>query len=408
MPPRHGKSELISKYLPAWVIGALREKVILTCYGSDFAKDWSIKARDLFYAHASTVFDAKVKEGLDTAEHWESTTGGVMYSAGAGGPITGRGADWLIIDDPIKNAEEAYSEVERNKLDEWYRTTAYTRLEPGGVVIMMMTRWHEDDLVGRRLASDEDDWRVINFPAISETQDALGRKPGEALWPARYPIDELRKIELNVGPRVWSAMYQQRPTGTSGNKIQDSWWQSYEELPSDLERIVVSWDTAWSTKESNDFSVAAVWGVNRSGYYLLEVRRDRVEFPELLQWAKRLSERYPNCLHLIEDAASGRPLGQMLRSETRVPVRLQTVQTDKVARLNAIIHNIEEGRCFLPTRATWLEPFLDEHRRFPNSRKDQVDTTSLVLAYFTERYPKGNALRKRVKSGFKESAWHHV
>ena len=405
MPPRHGKSELISKYLPAWIAGALREKVIITSYEADFASEWCVKARELVQEYGQSVFDCKIKDTVNKVDHWETTKGGVMYSAGVGGPLTGKGAQWIIIDDPIKNNEEANSAAAREKADDWFKSTVYTRLEPDAVIIIMMTRWHEDDLIGRRLEQEPDEWEIIDFPAIAFEEDALGRKPGEALWPERFDVPVLKKIEETLGQRWFSAMYQQRPVTGSGNKILHEWWNWYDEPPTQFERIVVSWDTAWGIKERNDYSVSAVWGATKNGYYLLEVLRDRVEFPTLLDWAHDFSSRYLNCLHLVEDAVSGTPLTQMLRRDTDYPVKPQRVSVDKEARLNAVIHMIEAGLCHLPTKAPWLQEFLDEHRRFPGSRKDQVDTTSLVLAHFGEIYPTVIRTESRFQGSLKESRW---
>ena len=183
-------------------------------------------------------------------------------------------------------------------------------------------------------------------------------------------------------------MYQQSPNIEGGDKIQNDWWRYYTEPPTDFERIVVSWDTAWGTKDNNSYSVAAVWGATKNGYYLLELNRERVEYPDLVAWAHQISGRYPGCLHLVEDAASGKALSATLQRETRYPVRPVQVQNDKVSRLNEVIVNIEEGRCYLPQSAPWLHDFLDEHQRFPaTTHNDQVDTTSLVLGYFAKLYP---------------------
>ena len=382
MPPRHGKSELISKYLPAWITGFLREKVIFTAYSSDFASEYGVYARDLIHEHGETVFGTKIRPSMSYASHWETTNGGVMYTVGAGGAITGRGCDWLIIDDPVKNDEEADSATIRAKTASWFRTTAFTRLEPNAVIIIVMTRWHDEDLIGTLLRANPDLWTVVRFPAIAEEEDVLGRKPGDVLWPERWGRAEYAEREAELEPHQWSAMYQQNPVLLSGNRIQREWWQYYDEVPP-IRGIVVAWDTASSTKHGSAYSCAAVWASTDTGYYLLEVRRGRVKFPQLRQWADDLSRDYPNCMHVIEDASTGRPLIDVLRAETKYNVFEQRVHTDKVARLNTVMNIIAGGRCFLPRSAPWLEAFLDEHHRFPaTTYKDQVDTTSLALRHF--------------------------
>lgn len=384
MPPRHGKSELISKYLPAWVAGALRQKVIFTAHSADFASEYGVHARDLIRDYGQEVFNTKINPSMAYASHWETTNGGVMYAVGAGGSITGRGCDWLIIDDPVKNDEEADSSTMRAKIASWFRTTAFTRLEPNGVIIIVMTRWHDEDLIGTLLRNNPDQWRVVRFPAIAEEHDDLGRRPGDVLWPERWTIEDYMEKEAELEPHEWSAMFQQNPTLLGGNKIQSDWWRYYDELPPTL-GTVIAWDAATSAKDGTAYSCAAVWSQTATGYYLREVRRERVEFPELVSWAHDFNSRYPGALNLIEDASSGRPLVQVLRAETRYPVIAVPVHNDKVARLNTVMHMIAGGRCYLPRRAPWLKNFLDEHHRFPQTTyKDQVDTTSLVLRHFMD------------------------
>ena len=383
-PPRHGKSQFFSRYGPPWIVGALGEKVILTSYEARFAASWGAYGRDIISEFGPELFDIKLNPSHVHAEHWETTHGGIMYTSGVGGPLTGKGCDWLIIDDPVKNREESMSATIRENTLDWYRSTAYSRVEAGGVVILMMTRWHEEDLAGVLAAEEPDLWTVINLPAIAEENDPLGRAEGEALWPELWPVPELMLKKRTAQDYWWSALYQQRPTVRGGNKIQSDWWKFYDEheLPAH-ERLVITWDTASTVKKNSAYSVAAVWQQSRNGFHVIELKRDRVEFPELLKWALDLGERYPNALHLVEDASTGIPLQQMLRSETRLPVKAVKVHVDKVARLNEVIHVIEGGRVHLPKHAPWLHDFLEEHRRFPaTTYKDQVDSTTLALKHF--------------------------
>src|SRR5690348_3861723 len=192
MPPRHGKSELVSHYFPAWYLGTRpNRRVILTSYEADFAATWGRKVRDVLAEFGPTLYGVRVRDDSSAANRWDLAehTGG-MVTAGVGGPITGRGADVLIIDDPVKNADDALSATMRERVWEWWRSTAYTRLEPSGAAVLVMTRWHEDDLAGRLLGEMEqggEHWEVLRLPAIAEEEDdALGRHPGEALWPQRF------------------------------------------------------------------------------------------------------------------------------------------------------------------------------------------------------------------------------
>lgn len=219
MPPRHGKSELVSHWTPVWhVENWPHKRVILASYEADFAASWGRKARDTIQRYnelGTKQLRVKLDPNTQAVSHWLTRDRGGMSTAGVGGPITGKGADLLIIDDPIKNWAEAASFNIRENLWNWYRSTARTRVEPGGGVIIAMTRWNEDDLVGRLIRSMKEEggehWEVFDFPAVADEKDILGRKPGDALWPARYDDEEMRVLRASVGQKIWNAMYQQRP-----------------------------------------------------------------------------------------------------------------------------------------------------------------------------------------------------
>jgi hypothetical protein len=221
MPPRHGKSMTVSKWTPTWYLGNWpQKKAMITGYGASFAKDWGRLVRNLCNKHQDRL-GFTLADDSKAVDSWHTEHGGGMCTAGVGGPITGKGADLLIIDDPIKNAEEAFSSTYREALWKWYTTTARTRLHPGGVLVVVMTRWHTDDLVGRLLNEEYSDpsvWRVINFPAVWEQSepDLLGRSKGEALWPARYDIGSLLALKRGMSPEDWLALYQQVPINTAG------------------------------------------------------------------------------------------------------------------------------------------------------------------------------------------------
>lgn len=228
MPPRHGKSELTSKYLPAWFLGTFPDsRIIMIGYGSDFAKEWGRKARDILEEHGR-LFGVSVSKSSAAAEHW-SIEGrlGEMYATGVGGSLTGRGANLLIVDDPIKNSEEANSPTYRRKVHELFQSAAYTRLEPGAAVILIQTRWHPDDLAGRLLRESGvdggDEWTLINLPAIAGIDDPLGRQAGEALWPERYDLARLAKIRKAVGSYFWTSLFQQNPIDEGRNQIKREW-----------------------------------------------------------------------------------------------------------------------------------------------------------------------------------------
>lgn len=215
MPPRHGKSELISRYLPAWYLGTFPDRnVMLVSYEAHQAAKYGRYARNLMIENGPKVFGVSVADDSSAADRWgiQGREGG-MVTAGIGGPLTGKGAHLLIVDDPIKNAEQAVSEVYRDKAWEWWQSTAFTRLEPGGSIIIVQTRWHNDDLAGRvQREQAEEGWDVVSLPAIAEEDDLLGRAVGEPLWPERYPLERLAKMRGGMSPYWWNALFSQRPS----------------------------------------------------------------------------------------------------------------------------------------------------------------------------------------------------
>lgn len=283
----------------------------------------------------------------------------------------------LIIDDPIKNKAEADSKTIRDSIWQWYITTALTRLQPDGAKIVIMTRWHADDLVGRLLkvaASDPkaDQWEVIHFKAINEK--------GEALWPEKFPVDYLEKVrsgqidnpdEPGAGSRAFASLYQGSPSVAEGNIFRREWWKYYREFPA-CQRLVHSWDTAFETKRQNDYSVCTVWGMTASGYYIKDIWRGRVEFPELKRVAISLFDRDKPVAVLIEDAASGKSLKQELRSGTKMPIIPVKVDKDKVVRANSASPTVEAGKVFIPESAPWLFDFVEELSAFPSGEHDDI------------------------------------
>lgn len=390
MPPRHGKSELISHYFPAWWLGTFPEdRVILSSYEADFAATWGRKARTELEEWGPALWDVRVSQESSAANRWDlARHQGGMTTAGVGGPITGRGANLLVIDDPVKNWEEAESPTYRERIWDWWRSTAYPRLEPDGVVVLIMTRWHEDDLAGRILAGDEEEWVELVLPGLAGPDDPLGRAEGEALWPERYDEKTLLATKQVLGSYFWAALYDQRPAPPTGRILQREWLQYYDEPP-DIGYKVQLWDTgakedeAGKTKDQQrrSYSVGATWGLGRRGLYVLDVWRERVEFPEL---KKAMVSQYklhePNII-VVEDASSGQAVVQELRRDTRLPITAVKVpRADKVLRFRAATPLFEALRVFLPVDADWREEWEKEHLAFPNAAfDDQVDTTSMAI-----------------------------
>lgn len=399
-PPRHGKSELISRYFPAWYLGIFPdERIILTSYEADFAASWGRKARDTVEEFGGELFGIRVRQDSSAANRWdiEGHSGG-MVTAGAGGPITGRGGNVIIIDDPFKNAEEANSKRIRDKVWEWYQSTLYTRLEPGGAIIIVMTRWHEDDLVGRLLNpeyGEVEDWEIINLPAVAEEGDVLGREPGEALWPERYDLAELKRIKKTVGSYWWNALYQQKPSPAAGNKFKRAWFRYFE---IDDEHVVLHtpgeeqerkrvplnqcWcfqtcDPAASTKTSADYFVLATWLVTPNRDLLLrDIIRTRLEGPDQPKLFEQGYRRWNPKLQGVETKNMGLTLYQELRRKG-LPVLDLKAETDKETRALPVMARMEAGTVYFLQGASWLGDYEDELLVFPNGEyDDQVDVTS--------------------------------
>jgi predicted phage terminase large subunit-like protein len=401
MPPRHGKSELVSLRFPCWYLGRHpKANIVQSGYGISIALTHSRRARDIFVQPEMTrLFPAvrfrperagqeSVIPEKQAAHEWGTKQGGSYYAVGVGGGLTGRGFEIGIIDDPIKDAEEAASQTIRDKVWEWYVTVFRTRANPGAAIILVMTRWHKDDLAGRLLEQSRcdptaDQWEVLHLKALTEQPDGSVK----ALWPERYPVEELEKIRSSqcnprtpgAGARAFAALYQGDPVAAEGNIIKREWWQYYRERPA-FSRIIHSLDTAFKVKKENDYSVCTVWGEAQNGYYLLDVWRARVEFPELKRASIGLYERDHPCAFLVEDKASGQSLIQELKRDTRLPVLPIKVDADKVARANAVAPLIEAGKVFLPESAPWIYDFIEELSAFPaGEHDDQVDSTTQAL-----------------------------
>ncbi|KEO81047.1 phage terminase large subunit [Tumebacillus flagellatus] len=388
MPPRHGKSEVTSKKFPAWYLGRNPDKeVIISSYSADLAYDFSRISRDTLAEWGPKLWEVDVAEGNEGVKAWgiEGTRGG-LKAAGVGGPLTGRGAHVAIIDDPIKNWEEAQSKVIRDKVFEWYRSVLRTRLAPGGAVVLVLTRWHEDDLAGRLLKMAEsgegEEWEVISLPAIAEENDALGREVDQPLWPERFPPEEYAQMKKAVGSHIWVALYQQRPSPADGSILKRGWWKFYKAPPARFEEVVQSWDCTFKDSDSSDYVVGQVWGKVGADKYLLDQVRARMSFPETLNAIRSLTAKWPAArAKLVEDKANGPAIIATLSRE--IP-GIIAVNPDggKVVRASAVSPDIEAGNVFLPdpTTAPWVHDFIEECAAFPNgAHDDQVDAMSQAL-----------------------------
>ena len=345
LPPRHGKSMLTSQYFPAWFMGKNPSKYIITAtYGQELASDFGRKVRDhvqnpLF----RSIFPVELKKDSQAAHRFETKAGGEYYAVGVGGPITGRGAHVLLVDDPIKNRQEADSEIVREGINEWYGSTAYTRLMPGGAVIIIMTRWHENDLVGYVLRNHgHENWKVINLPAINQK--------GKALWPERYPLDVLENIKATLPAYDWHCLFQQNPIPKEGNLFKANWLTAG--LSEDgYGAKFLGIDTAISLKESADETAMSVCGVGfekPSRFYELETIHGHYDFESQISLVKALHEKHKFAVIGVEGDRGGKILCEVL-TKLGLPVVVLPAITDKYMRATTITHLYSQGRAHVNT-----------------------------------------------------------
>lgn len=368
MPPRHGKSELVSKYFPTWyLLNNPDKRIMLTSYSADLAKGWGRVAKNLINEYGER-YGIDLLNDSRASHRFTLNRGGELNTAGVGGAITGKGADILIVDDPIKNIAEALSGNRRQAVWDWFTSTAYTRLEPGGAIIVVMTRWHYDDLGGRILLNGEE-WYVLNLPAIDEY--------GNALWPERFPLEQLLQIKTVIGSQLFSSLYQQSPMASENQIFKPHYWSYYNELPK-FELIFQSWDTAVKANETNDYSACTTFGMSKDKLYILDIYKARLEFPELLKQVLYNAKKYKVNTILIEDKSSGQGLVQTLVKDTQLDIRAVPVKADKVVRANLFVPFIESGRILLPNidafpdTAKWVTETKKELEEFPLGAHDDV------------------------------------
>lgn len=400
MPPRHGKSTLASIAFPAWHLGRNPEHEFISCsYSGSLAMSFSRKVRhQLREPNYKNVFsEASLDPTSQSVESWLTTKGGGYVAAGVGGGITGKGAHVLVIDDPVKNREDAESEYSRDSVWDWYTSTAYTRLAPGGGILVILTRWHDDDLAGRLLAAaadGADDWEVVKYPAIAE-QDEEFREEGEALHPERYDVSSLSKIQKAIGPRDWSALYQQNPVADEGDYFNRDMINYYDEADLDYTRLryYCAWDLAIGQRERNDYSVGLVVAVDEyDKLYVVDCVRGKWDGFELVERILDLYETWRPGVVGIEKGHIEMALGPFL--EKRVRERrlneayfrdLKTGRRDKEARARAIQGRMQQGMVYFPKEPLWVGPLIAELLRFPNGvHDDQVDALAWIGLMMTE------------------------
>lgn len=381
-PPRHGKTTLANVMTPAYALGRNpAETVISVSYGSELSETWGRRVRNILSDPAfSEVFPScKLSPDSAAAYRFTTTAGGEYSAVGRGGPVTGRGASLLILDDLIKDSSEANSETTCRGIIEWLQHVAFTRLTPNGRVIAISTRWSERDPMGWIL--QQNGWTVLHLPALAEkANDPLGRNIGEALWPGHYPVEALEAIRADVGGRVFECLYQGNVAASQGTIFKRDWFRRYQQPPENFSRIIQSWDTAFKTGATNDYSVCATIGETQNGFYLLALYREKVEFPELKRQVALQADFWKPSEIYVEDKASGQSLIQELKLATNYPVIPVKIDRDKETRASATTGYYEAGKVFFPEGAAWLADLEDELASFPGGLHDDcVDAICQAL-----------------------------
>ncbi|MBO9580320.1 MAG: phage terminase large subunit [Sphingobium sp.] len=392
MPPRHGKSMLASEFFPAWYMGRNPDHYVVTAtYAQELADDFGRKVKNqiedpafqCIFPGVGLADDSKsakrfhIDGSIGGVEH-ATTQRGAFYAVGVGGPLTGRGAHLLLIDDPVKNREEAESEVIRKKTKDWYTSTAYTRLMPGGRIVIIQTRWHEDDLSGWLLSEHQHEgWTVLNLPAINDN--------GDALWPEQYPVEALERIKRALPPRDWSALYQQMPTPESGDYFKREWIIPVDVIPPKEAMAIYGASDYAVTADGGDYTVHAVIGVAQDGrMYLLDLWRAQVSSDVWVEafcamvrkwrpigWAEETGQ--------IKSGVGPFLVRRMIETDSIVAREQFPTRGDKAVRAQSIRGRMALQGLHVPRDAPWLADFISECMSFPvGVHDDQIDAIGLV------------------------------
>lgn len=400
MPPRHTKSEFASYLLPSWFLGKYpQKKVIQASHTAELAVGFGRKVRNLVSSDVyRDVFpDVGLQADSKAAGRWSTNRGGEYFAIGVGGAVTGKGADLLIIDDPHSEQEAKLAMTDPTIFDsvyEWYTSGPRQRLQPGGSIVIVMTRWSTKDLTGKILKSSVEDekvneWEVIELPALLPS--------GNPLWPEFWPIEELEALKAELPLPKWNAQYQQRPTSEEGAIIKREWWRRWEaDRPPSCEFVIQSWDTAFTKNNRSDYSACTTWGVFHpdegpdTHIILLDAFKERMEFPELKRKAFEMYKDWEPDAFVVEAKAAGAPLIYELR---QMGIAVQEFSpsrgNDKVVRVNAVSDLFSSGKVWAP-RKRWADEVIEEIAGFPYSDNDDLtDSTTQALI----RFRKGGFIR---------------
>ena len=391
MPPRHTKSEFASHLFPAWYLGRFPDKkVIQTAHTAELAVGFGRKVRNLVGSedYQKIFKDVALSTDSKAAGRWSTNKEGEYFAIGVGGAVTGKGADILIVDDPHSEQEAALNDPSvYDKTYEWYTSGPRQRLQPGGAICLVMTRWSKKDLTGSIMKASiqrgGDEWEVIEFPAILPS--------GKSLWPGFWPLDQLEALKAELPIGKWSAQYQQDPSSEEGAIIKREWWKEWtKKRPPPCDFIIQSWDTAFLAKETADYSACTTWGVftdedNISSIILLDAFQERLEFPDLKARAYEMYKEYEPDAFIVEAKAAGTPLIFELR-RMGIPVGeyVPSRGKDKIARVNAISDLFSSGHVWAP-KTRWAELVVEEFAAFPTGDHDDlVDSSTQALLRFRQ------------------------
>ena len=400
MPPRHGKSELVSRRLPAYLLGKYPSaQVLAVSYGQGLANSFSreVKAIVTSREYQEIFPDVRLGRVPNAVDEWMTADGGMYKCTGVRGGITGRGFDFGIIDDPVKDRMEAESRTVRQGVWDWYTSTFYTRQQPNAKILITQTRWHEDDLAGHLLKAQQEDpradaWTILCLPALAEKDDPLDRSEGEPLWPESFPREQLISIKANIGSYDWQALYQQRPAMAGGSKIKPSWFKVLDKAPEQLSWVRY-WDLAVSAKKSADYTASAALAVSEDGnIYIRDMIRGQWIWPETrkIMISIARAEAIP-----VGVESAGQQQGfvdELMRDPDLAAVSIKGVRpaADKLTRALSWIARAEAGQVYL-VRGKWVAEFLSECAQFTgnnDARDDQIDCVSGAYRMATSSGPK--------------------
>jgi predicted phage terminase large subunit-like protein len=408
MPPRHGKSEVISKHFPAWYLGLHPDReIILTSYAAEIAQDFSRIARDTFQEFSQELFDTSLSKDSSAVNRWGiAKHRGGLTAAGAGGPLTGRGAHIAIIDDPFKGEEDSHSPTQREKVIKWYRSTLRTRLAPGGAIILIQTRWHKGDLAGTLIDEMEHGkgkWEILNLPAIAGENDQLGRAPGEALWPERFSLTALDEIKEDVNIYWWNCLYQQTPGDPEGGKFKRKYFRYWErsedgefyilhhpngdrQIHTSRCTIFQTCDPAGSEKSTADYFVLATWALTpNKELLLLDIIRERLEGPDQPDLFQNGFRAWHPVQQGVEIKSMGLTLFQTVRNLGLPVVELDPGTRDKMLRALPMAARYKTSMVYHPMcKSEEIDIYEEELVAFPNGPHDDcVDVASYAFVMMT-------------------------